>query len=256
MQQQDRMPSRWWRGDAARWVRPDAARWFKPGVDLRGVFPALAHKAFNPNQPRVPAGRPDGGQWTDEEGAPGSGLATPMGEINFGDISSEIGSLGLSEIRPRESGQEVGIQLVGDPPTMPDRLLNQHILRNHVGQSDEELTTRIRQNQLRGLFISIGMERNGSFESEENARDYIRRTLELNPDTVQQVSSGQQREAFLSERFGEGTGREAVLDRETDEIRVRKTFNVGVAIANDPRSPAGYRVITAYPRNYNPRLGF
>ena len=37
-----------------------------------------AIKAFNPNQPRVPAGNPDGGQWTDGSGsnAPSEGSAT------------------------------------------------------------------------------------------------------------------------------------------------------------------------------------
>lgn len=36
-------------------------------------FQALAEKAgFNPDQPRVPAGNPDGGQWTGSGGATGS----------------------------------------------------------------------------------------------------------------------------------------------------------------------------------------
>jgi len=30
-----------------------------------------AVKAFDPNQPRVPAGNPDGGQWTDGGGGSG-----------------------------------------------------------------------------------------------------------------------------------------------------------------------------------------
>lgn len=51
----------------ARWLRPDAARFLVPGADLAGVFPALDRK-FNPTQPRVPAGSPDGGQWTDDGG--------------------------------------------------------------------------------------------------------------------------------------------------------------------------------------------
>lgn len=35
-------------------------------------FQALAEKAgFNPDQPRVPAGNPDGGQWTGSDGATG-----------------------------------------------------------------------------------------------------------------------------------------------------------------------------------------
>jgi hypothetical protein len=58
---------RWMRPDAARWIRPDAARFLKPGTDPRDVYPALARK-YSPDQPRVPAGNPDGGQWTDGGG--------------------------------------------------------------------------------------------------------------------------------------------------------------------------------------------
>jgi hypothetical protein len=70
---------RWMRPDAARfirpdgyrWIRPDVARFLKPGTNPADVFPALALK-YNPNQPRVPAGNPGGGQWTD--GSQGVGL--------------------------------------------------------------------------------------------------------------------------------------------------------------------------------------
>ncbi len=57
---------RWLRPDAHRWLRPDAARFLVPGTDPASVFPALQRK-FNPDQPRVPAGNPDGGQWTGGE---------------------------------------------------------------------------------------------------------------------------------------------------------------------------------------------
>jgi hypothetical protein len=84
--------SRWLRPDAARWVRPDAARFLPPGADVAKAFPALAWK-YNSNQPRVPAGNPDGGQWTDDgEGG---------------------GSLGLFEITPRDNTID-GVQLAGD----------------------------------------------------------------------------------------------------------------------------------------------
>ncbi len=56
-------PARWMRPDADRWVRPDVARFLSPGVRPQDVFPALSRK-YNPNQPRVPKGNPDGGQWT------------------------------------------------------------------------------------------------------------------------------------------------------------------------------------------------
>ncbi|WP_439924834.1 hypothetical protein [Nitrobacter sp. JJSN] len=60
--------SRWLRPDAALWVRPDAAQFLQPGVDVVKAFPALARK-YNPDQPRVPAGSSDGGQWTDGGGS-------------------------------------------------------------------------------------------------------------------------------------------------------------------------------------------
>jgi hypothetical protein len=59
---------RWMLPDAARWVRPDAARFLAPGTRTIDAFPALDRK-FNPNQPRVPAGNPDGGQWADGGGS-------------------------------------------------------------------------------------------------------------------------------------------------------------------------------------------
>jgi hypothetical protein len=55
--------ARWMRPDAERWIRPDVARFLAPGTDPATIFPALDRK-YSPNQPRVPAGDPDGGQWT------------------------------------------------------------------------------------------------------------------------------------------------------------------------------------------------
>jgi hypothetical protein len=59
--------ARWMRPDAYRWIRPDTARFLTPGTHPYGVYPALQRK-FSPDQPRVPAGNPDGGQWTDGGG--------------------------------------------------------------------------------------------------------------------------------------------------------------------------------------------
>ena len=65
---------RWLKNDAARWVRPDAARFLKPGTRPEDVYPALALK-YSPNQPRVPAGNLDCGQWTDGDGGWGDAQA-------------------------------------------------------------------------------------------------------------------------------------------------------------------------------------
>ena len=87
---------RWLRPDAARWVRPDAARFLRPGTNVTEAFPALARK-YNPSQPRVPAGRSDGGQRTD-----GTGAAEAIG-------------LGLFQIAPLDDAVG-GVQLAGEPP--------------------------------------------------------------------------------------------------------------------------------------------
>lgn len=103
--------SRWLRPDAHRWVRPDARRFISPGSDLAAAFPALARK-YNPNQPRVPAGSPDGGQWSDGSG----GAAQPMREGGFGDLIDSDDFAALFQITSNETDIN-GVQLAGDPPT-------------------------------------------------------------------------------------------------------------------------------------------
>lgn len=69
--------ARYMRPDAARFIRPDVARFLKPGTDPADVFPALDRK-YSASQRRVPAGRPGGGRWTDEEqGGGGNGRSIP-----------------------------------------------------------------------------------------------------------------------------------------------------------------------------------
>jgi hypothetical protein len=54
---------RWMRLDAFRFVRPDWRRFVKAGFGQELPF-ALYERKYSPDQPRVPAGNPDGGQWT------------------------------------------------------------------------------------------------------------------------------------------------------------------------------------------------
>lgn len=72
---------RYARPDARRFVRPDAERWLRDGglyFDSLTPLDALTGKAnFDPNQPRVPAGNPDGGQWTDDARWTGGGINDP-----------------------------------------------------------------------------------------------------------------------------------------------------------------------------------
>jgi hypothetical protein len=49
----------------------------------------LRRKAYNPNQPRVPAGSPDGGQWT-TEGEPGTGANQPSDRIRVAQFGGTV----------------------------------------------------------------------------------------------------------------------------------------------------------------------
>jgi hypothetical protein len=216
---------------------------------------------YSPSQPRVPAGNPRGGQWTDRSGgqgqSQGTGLAQPMGNVDIGDVSgsSELGD--LFQIKPSDT-RVSGVQLAGDGRPLeinPGELVNQHILAEHVGKTDEELIARIRRTQFRGLIYTFGMDRNGSFDSIESARDFISQTLRANSQAAQQVASGQQDGLFLTYRFGYRTGKEAYLDVNTSRIEMRPTYDVGVEILHDASRSSGYRAVSAYPRNYNPRIG-
>jgi hypothetical protein len=82
---------------------------------------------YSPTQPRVPAGNPRGGQWTDRSGGGGTGvglsqdagqsqdadLTLPMGDVELGDVSgsSELGD--LFQIKP-DSPRVEGVQVGGD----------------------------------------------------------------------------------------------------------------------------------------------
>ena len=83
----------------------------------------------------------------------------------------------------------------------------------------------------------------------------IRRTIENNAATVDLVARGEVPRAFLTWRFGYVTGREAYSIPLGAPIRFRPTDMVGVEIRHRPKSPLGYRIISAYPRNYNERIG-
>jgi hypothetical protein len=93
-------------------------------------------KTFNPNQPRVPAGNPDGGQWTnDSEGAQGSWQDD--GTIIFlADRDDRRYSVDL-----REEESQSG-----------------HALREHVGKTDVEMLQRVRREQYRAYLFLLAVD--------------------------------------------------------------------------------------------------
>jgi hypothetical protein len=59
----DQVSAAWVEHQQRRWMRPDASRWLRPDCE-RQQRPQLYEHKYSPAQPRVPAGNPDGGQWT------------------------------------------------------------------------------------------------------------------------------------------------------------------------------------------------
>jgi hypothetical protein len=68
---------RWMRPDAWRFVRPDWQRFVRPGYEHEFPF-ELYERKYSPDQPRVPAGNPDGGQWTSGVGSETAGQGTQI----------------------------------------------------------------------------------------------------------------------------------------------------------------------------------
>jgi hypothetical protein len=88
---------------------------------------------YSPSQPRVPAGNPRGGQWTDRSGGQGTvagpsqdigqgqdaDLTLPMGNVDTGDVSGSGELSDLFQIKPRDTRVD-GVQLAtNDSPDDP-----------------------------------------------------------------------------------------------------------------------------------------
>ncbi|MEA1832156.1 RNase A-like domain-containing protein [Methylobacterium durans] len=186
----------------------------------------LVLHAYNPGQPRVSAGNPDGGRWTDEDWSDDVRSEDDARITYVGDQSERQYSVDLQEEEARGG----------------------HALRSHIGRTDAELLTRVRRERWSVPFVTVGRRRAGSFPSRETANDLVNRTLERNTSLVDAVAEGRQDTAFLKARFGHRTGREAYRPSDASPF-IRETYGVGAYIVHDSQSSRGYRVQTAYPRN-------
>jgi hypothetical protein len=132
---QARRRARWMRPNAHLFMRPDAHRYLKPDwkthvlPDCEPLVAALLEgKAnFNPSQPRVPKGEPEGGQWTDAGGSGGSDAGS--GGINDPRVLSDAhpdndwqpgARYASKEPKPPGPGHNGGPPL-DDPPKYPPK---------------------------------------------------------------------------------------------------------------------------------------
>lgn len=102
-------------------------------------------KKYSPDQPRIPAGHPDGGQWTREDGV-GSSI-TRLGGANPSGPSRPVQYAALDTgTRTDAIHEESDVQVAAGAERpgytidlLEEELRGGHAIREHVGKSDAEL---------------------------------------------------------------------------------------------------------------------
>jgi hypothetical protein len=203
-------------------------------VELRLCKLIYLLRKFSADQPRVPAGSPQGGQWT--SGGGGGGGADGGAEAD-GDAQIELIQ---------------GDRLQGYPVDLrEDDRLGGHTIDGHVGKSEAYLKTEVQERawekvergeDIKGLRV-------GSFTSLDSATKLVNSTLSQNRESVDRVARGETPKDTVTTTFESPTGYEAFLPSPHSIPYMRDTYGVGVIIVHDPRTSRGYRVQTAYPTN-------
>lgn len=192
----------------------------------RRLVALLGKTNFNPGQPRVPAGNPDGGQWTDS--GPAAGRSS--GE-------------GRTRVAQNDQPDRYRVDLLEEERS------GGHTYRQHVGMSEEALKDRVRASILADPDPERHSIRSGSFTSLDAASKLVDATLARNRNILDLVAAGTIREQRVDADFSSLTGYEAYAPTIRSQPRVREAYGVGVYIRHDPSARNGFRVISAYPRN-------
>jgi hypothetical protein len=200
-------------------------------------------RKYRPDQARDDRGRwvEEGGGEDEEGGDGGEGGESSEGEET---VAAE-GDDGQKPVQVAQlsSDRQYSVNL------KEEEAAGGHALRHHVGKSDEYLLNFVAADRVVTPTVTIARKAEGSFDSPEAANDFTNQVLHAHQETVDQVSKGQLRDAWLQTRFGYRTGKEAYRPHADTRPYMRDTYDAGVFIRHDPRSPRGYRVHTAYPLN-------
>jgi len=219
---------------------------------MRGAFAPRAKAGFNPDQPRVPAGNPDGGQWTSDGEGPQS--STGLGnDRTTGRNAPRI----LSDETPDDfftPGTRLAQEDTGRGSRIDleeERQLGGHAIEGHVNKNPNFLLSRARDIASAGARdgFAEGI-RVGSFSSLDAANKLVNATLAQNRDLVDKVAGGLLPRETLNARFGSPTGYEAYAPNERSQPYLRDTYGGTVVIDRDARVAKGFRVVTAFPGNF------
>jgi hypothetical protein len=190
---------------------------------------------FDPDQPRVPAGNSDGGQWT-SGGGEGAGRDDPT-VLSDATVNNVFGP--GTRLAANDGATRIDLQ--------EEEASGGHAISAHVNRSPEALVAQARENFDRNPGARDS--RSGSFSSLEAATKLVNSTLAQNRDTVDRVATGELSRAMVFAQFNSVTGIEAVIPRIHSQPYFQETYGVGVMIVHDRFSSHGYRVLTAFPNN-------
>ncbi len=212
---------------------------------------------YSPDQPRVPAGNPDGGQWTDGGGGGGGGSSTPRSRTDPAAGGGRNDPRVLSDITP-DNYYKPGTRLAQNDRTSgypvdlhEEEQRGGHAIADHVAKSDGYLLNTVHQQALSSLRRGDYAEglKEGSFTSIEAANKLVNSTIAQNAGKVQAVASGAMGGAQLEAQFKSPTGHEAYAATERSRAYIRPTDGVRVIIVRDSSTAKGYRILTAYPKS-------
>jgi hypothetical protein len=211
---------------------------------------------YSPDQPRVPAGHGrQSGEWTSGDAAPTAAAHADVKEDIVVSPSTDAINDAIPFIQPiADTGPAAN-----DWRSLPVNLAEEeapngpgHAISEHVAKTEAELSAEMRQNSYYSWLGDLVRKREGSFDSLENANDLVNRTLRAQADLVDRVTSGQVDSDFVQYRFGFVTGYEMYRsDPDSQEFMKRNTYGVGVLIWHDSHAPRGFRIRTAYPKNFD-----
>ena len=249
-----------------------------------GAFSDVAK--FSPDQPRVPAGGPGGGQWTSGDSGGGAsaagsaGSAKPAASARPRAADHGGGAQHTESSRPQSARSSGAAGQGHDGATLNDGVYRPgadgaatltpvadrawppidpnvedahggHIIDKHVGRTDDQLLTVEKFDSLRinlgEITVTNSRASEGSFSSLAQATDLINRTLKQNQSVIDQVVEGKKKWGIAEAQFDSVTGKEATRTRADSEPFMRLTHGVRVVIKPDRTRPQGFRVVTAFP---------
>jgi HK97 family phage prohead protease len=196
---------------------------------------------YAPDQPRVPAGSPEGGRWTSGggSGAAGSPSSNDVALNNLpGAVSDAIDSI-VTRIQERFFNVDLA----------EDEAQGGHPLSRHGLRSPEKLIERANRNRLRLGPVGRWEDRVGSFSSFAAANSFVNAALSKNAALVDEVISGKRSAAVIKVWFDRETGYESYRDGFRAPVVIRPTTGVLVVIRQAARLKKGFLVYTAYPIN-------